>query len=482
MAKHRRRTFLKGLALGAGGAVLGPLVGRLVASAEGLPAPRRLVLFVEGDTLHPRRVMPPEALANLDAVRRAADPGARTAEPRARFYTHDVPLVTEGITLNRALEPLAAYRDRMTIVQGLSNKIAGRGGGHTGDFGSLSCSPGAGRTPGGQTIDWHIAERLASERAFPCLAVGTKDLDVDEIGSSGGGRFYATTARAAGLPAPIYVDPTSTHELLFGAVAADASAFHRRGELMDGLREGANRARDALGGDERHKLEVYLHSLESLRDRQSKILSLEEALRRNQPTATDTYTSPHPLVRLEAQFDLAAAALATGLTDVILIASGTSDRGFSVRYTSLSEEIPVKHGLAHNGSHDGLPGDYWLTEVHHRHSAMLAGLIAKLEAIPEGDGTLADNTLVVSTCDGGETHHASFDDWASVLLPGRNIPLQTAAGGRSVIYPQLGKDNHRQMSNLFNTICHAMGVEEDRFGHEDADIRVAEGPLPELLA
>ena len=475
MSRQSRRAFLSRLGLGAGAAVLSPFLGRLLANAEGAPLPRRLVLVVEGDTLKPSRVMPPEALANLDRVRRELDPRARPAEAKWSSYTNETALITPGITLTRALEPLAPWRDRVNVVQGLSNKIAG--GGHTGNFGSLSSARGTRRSPGGITIDNYIGERLHGEHPFARLALGTAK------GDGSRERVYTTTARGPSIKSPTYVSPVASHRLLFGAVASDPTRFALEGDLLDAVLPDVGRARDALGGDERAKLDAYLHSLESLRERRSRIVGLEDVLRAGQPDPTDKYTSPHPLVRLEAQFDLAAAALATGLTDVILIASGTSDDGFAVQYTSFGLDIPAKHGLAHGTGYAGMPPSHWLTEVHHRHSLMIAGLIEKLDAIPEGDGTMWDNTLVVYTCDGGEQHHANFADWASVTISGSNVPITTAPGGRSVIYPRFGSERHRQMSNFWNTLCHAMCVPEDDFGGEEAaGLRYAAGPLPELLA
>ena len=143
-----------------------------------------------------------------------------------------------------------------------------------------------------------------------------------------------------------------------------------------------------------------------------------------------------------------------------------------MRYTSLSPEIPGKHHFGHGGEYEGSDNVWWLTEIHHQHALMAARLIERLKATPEGDGTAWDNTLLVYTCDGGESHHANFDDWIVVAASGRNIPLQTARGGRHVLYPKLGSDRHRQLSNFWNTVGHAVGASLDDFGLEGA-IRIA---------
>lgn len=49
------------------------------------------------------------------------------------------------------------------------------------------------------------------------------------------------------------------------------------------------------------------------------------------------------------------------------------------------------------------------------------------------------------------------------------------------IYPKLGSDNHRQISNLWTTVAHAMGVPLEGFGDQGA-LRVTKGPLSEVLS
>ena len=54
------------------------------------------------------------------------------------------------------------------------------------------------------------------------------------------------------------------------------------------------------------------------------------------------------------------------------------------------------------------------------------------------------------------------------------------AGGRTVVYPGLDEPEHRQLSNLWNTVGYLAGYAVDDFGGESTS-RVQEGPLPELL-
>jgi len=184
-----------------------------------------------------------------------------------------------------------------------------------------------------------------------------------------------------------------------------------------------------------------------------------------------------PLPRLGATFGLAAAALVSGLTEHMLMTSGTSNGHFGVKFTSFGEEFPGKHGLGHGASYMGMNSGYWLGEIHRRHVAMIASLATMLKSVPEGDGTMWDNTLVVYLNDAGNAHHNRNESWPVVLLGGSNIGLEL--DGRAILYPREGMDGHRHLGALWNTLCHAFGDANDSFGADPSPM--AMGPLSELL-
>jgi hypothetical protein len=474
-----RRTLLRGLSV-AGGALLAAPLLRKIARAESSVPRRRVVILMEGDSLRTKRFMPAETLAALNSLRQSQ--GARgETEAQSSHYVNAEPLITTNLGLPRAIEPLEPYRDRMNLVFGLSNTIAT--GSHSADYGALACAKAPRAVAGAKTIDRHLGDLLGKSSVFSSLALGVVDFGVNSDGTLETREVvYSSSARGKYQPAPIYVNPPSVHKMLFGLVGGPDAAqeFAMRTDLLDALGADARTLRGELRGSARELFEEYVGSLETLRDRQSKIQSLEAAIGRAMPALGDTYFSPHPLARLEAQCDLAAAALNIGLTNVVLLTSGCGNAHFNVRYTSLDPEIPAKHSFGHGSSYLGISANDWLTEVHHRHSACLARLIERLQAAPEAGGSVFDDTLILYLADGGEKHHSLFQEWPCLLISGKNVPIPTAPGGRSVIFPKLGAANHRQLSNLFNTLCHAAGVPEDDFGQEGS-LRVAPGPLPELL-
>lgn len=108
------------------------------------------------------------------------------------------------------------------------------------------------------------------------------------------------------------------------------------------------------------------------------------------------------------------------------------------------------------------------------------GFAYPLAATPEvgASGSMLDHTAIVFMSDNGEQHHSTAAEWPTLVLGGNALGLLT--DGRTVIYPEMGQTNNRQVSNLFNTLGHAAGdADFNTFGNE-GPTRIAPGPLSEL--
>jgi hypothetical protein len=195
------------------------------------------------------------------------------------------------------------------------------------------------------------------------------------------------------------------------------------------------------------------------------------------PATNLVYASTDPLDHLRAQFDIATAALLGGLSNVVVLASGTGS-AFDVHYSGL---IDVgRHDLHHES--DGNP-TYLDTihEVSRQHVTMIAKMARTLAATPEvgGEGTVLDHTAILYVSDNGEQHHSTSEEWPVLLVGGRALGFQPA--GQTLFYPGFQSVNNRQLSNLFNTLGFAAGEELLDFGNEGPN-RIAEGELPEIWA
>jgi hypothetical protein len=91
----------------------------------------------------------------------------------------------------------------------------------------------------------------------------------------------------------------------------------------------------------------------------------------------------------------------------------------------------------------------------------LAGLVARLAAVPDGDGTLLDNTLLCwssEISDGNEHSH-------------RDLPVVLAGAGGGVHRPgrHVVVAQNRPIADLFLTLLQGCGVDVDRFGADGTE-------------
>lgn len=445
-----RRSLLKGITLGAGAVVLQPVLRSLAAEADGGDMPRRIVFFIEGNGMNPDHIQP----TGLERPPKGSDK-----------------LIDESLVKYGMPEPLAAlapFQDRMTLIQGLSHKIAS-GRGHSPEYGALGCYSGA-LGPAGQTIDAALADQLPS--VVPHLGLALTP-GADQIVD------YSISATAQGKPLPFHCQPELAFQSLFGSAAGGEAAkipFLRK-NLMDYMSADIRRVRSQLAGPERESLDRYLEAYESMLDRHHGIAGMREALKANMPN-TDKFKSSAETDRLEAQCDLAVGALLSGMTNVVTIAACAGNK--YMKWTNLGMSLGT-NAIGHGGGENGKSSDELLIEIRKFHVQCLAALARKLDAVPEGDGTVLDNTLIVYMSDYGDRHHPSYLQWPVVLIGNWGGKLKTS--GRFLEYPAYGKPGHRTIGTFYTALLHAVGDQRETFGNVDLaiDKDATTGPLSEIL-
>ena len=427
-----RRDALKGISLGAGSLVLSPILSRLQAQAAGTAdQPKRFVFVVESNGVPPDHVTP-------EGIKR----GRREQRPGGPTELLDISLADQKLPIS--LEPVEKWKQKMTIVQGISGRVCG--GGHSNNFQALGAF-GGGRGNGGEsmaiegeTIDGAIAKQIPG--IFPHVGLGiSKRLENNVI--------YNVSALGPNRGLPTICRPEHAYAMLFGSVAEGAARedFVAKNNLLDFLKDDVKRVESNLVGDERDQFGAYLESLETLRNRQSRINEIEHTLRAKAPAPTDKYKSEVETDRLDAQFDLGAAALISGLTNVLTISSAAGIRDFDITFKGLGINLD-KHSIGHGGSYQGKTWADLYNIIRRYHMDLIAGLIKKLEAVKEGNGTMMDNTVIVYLSDGAEGHHSRCWEWPMVVIGDLGGKLKA---GRYVDYPGYGNPGHRTTANMFVT-------------------------------
>jgi len=148
-------------------------------------------------------------------------------------------------------------------------------------------------------------------------------------------------------------------------------------------------------------------------------------------------------------------------TDKTRIASLLLCRDLSALYYPF---LDVKEGH-HGASHDDLSDGY--ERISRFHLSQFASIATRLDAMPEGEGTVLDNSglLFLSNMWSGWKHDNM--KLPVIVAGGMGGALET---GRSLDYLYAGDDN-RKVCSLYLSLMDRMGVKLDRFG--DADTRLA---------
>lgn len=442
-----RRSLLRGISLGAGSVLLSPILKEIEANAAGVAAqPKRFVFFLQSQGLQSWAVQPKE-------IQRKDRVGVEKVVTR--------PLAP--LTLADDCAPLASFQDRMTIIQGLNGHHVYPY--HGGPYGALGGYL-KGRSPTGQTIDCALAESHSA--VFPLVGLGIGNYMNSD---------YCSSAWGPNRAAPIMCKPEYAYKVLFGSVMEgnDRADFDSRTSLLDFVKDDVRRVRGELAGTDLDKFDAYLAAYENMSRRQLQLREMEATLRKVAPTKDDKYATDRETLQLQSHVELAAAALVGGLTRVVTIVSGLC--GHYGLFRGFTEEPIEMHPMGHN---EGGPGRKLYSILRRYHLEQLAVLVNKLAAVPEGDGTMLDNTVFVYTSDFGETHHSTGNDWAYVLIGNLGGKLKS---GQYIDYPLRGREGNRSINALYCTLLHAAGAPREHFNLDGVRKTVdVPGPLSELLA
>jgi hypothetical protein len=453
----------------AGGFLLSPLARSLAAQAAGAvdPPPQKRFVFVLFENGLRENEVQPQGIPMASEKVRVAD------------------LAQVALT-EKVIGPFTPFKDRITLVQGLRG--AHLNPNHGSGYGALSGLPQAPadkRRVRAETIDAALAG--LSPGLFPIVALGINGGDSDTSTA------YGISAWGQGRPIPIQCRPELAYESLFGTAGTDQNDFLARKNLLDFVAGDLKHVRAGLGSAEREQLEYHLDALSSLSKRwgQLGVMRDDGKLAKHAPQRPAKPPRSMPDV-ISAQFDLATAALTAGLTNVVTITSGLG--GLSPNYKGFSNMGQHSAGHGNPDPELGVRGSEIVTRAHRFMAERTAELVERLRSIPEGKGTMLDNTVILFMSDSAERQHSHGSQWPLVLIGNVGGKLKS---GQLVTYPMEAKtiendygESREQgtgmpanptLNRLFCTLLHAAGAPRDNFNLLLPGLD-QNGPLAELLA
>lgn len=380
--------------------------------------------------------------------------------------------------LNTSHAPLAPHKDRLLLLGGVQLKVAtdanAPGGPHQRGIGGLFTNTklgegvfmdGCGRTAGwatGISVDQRVANVIGTMSPVPSLQLGVRATENDVQGR--------ISYSGAGTPLPPLATPLDVYTAVFqnflppvGGSDQDAAKalLSQRKSVLDAVASEFAPLQARLSSQDKQTLDAHLSLIRDVERRLS--LGVTNCDKPAQPGTLDPVSETDMPSIAEQQLDLLAIAFACDLTRVASFEISTALN--RIRYPWVNS-LGEGHTLSHQGSADP-DAMAQLTARQVWHSSLLARLLDRLASITEGDGTVADNTLVMwgNEVSMGTTH--SHDNMPFVLAGGR-WAFRT---GRYVQYT----DNPGH-GGLLVSVLNAMGVPDTAFG----DPEYSSGPLSGL--
>jgi hypothetical protein len=424
------------------------------------------------------------ALPLLDSMVPAFGADARTAVPRLGFVYVGNGIVHrtfrpkgEGASfeLSPVLRPLAGLRQQLTVISGLDHKQAENFGDGTGDHPRSSAAWLTGvhawdRTRPGVEIKLAVsADQLAADVLGASTPVRSLELAVDTATQSAcdaGDCFYVNTVswRSETTPNLTENHPRVVFERLFGDGGSSAERLARArttSSILDSVYAEANRLAASVGHADRTKLHEYLDSVREIELRiQGAEASDEHGVALpERPTGIPASFDEHTKLML----DLQLLAFQTDTTRVfsLILAREVSNRSYP--HIGVPDQ---HHPVSHHRDDPGLIEKK--TKIDAYHVSLLAYLAEKMQATPDGDGTLLDQSLLVYGGGMGDGNLHRHSDLPCVLLGSLGGKLRT---GQHVTYP-----TGTPMTNFLLTVLDKVGVEVAAIGDST-------GPLePDLLS
>lgn len=358
----------------------------------------------------------------------------------------------------RIIKPMEAYRDRMLVITGLDGPSS-----NAGVHASAATRFLTGAIPkraesnlqASVSIDQLMAQRYGNETQLGSLELALDKNDVFGSCDIGFSCQYTSTIswRDEYTPLPMETNPRLVFERLFGDIGTTdptirLQRIQKDRSLLDSVSARVAELNRAVGAGDRAKLEQYM---DAIRDVERRIQMAEVQSDRQLPNVTQPSGVPGTYEEhAKLMFDMQVLAYQTDLTRVITFMLGRelSGRTFA--------EIGVPDSHHPTSHHRDDPVLYEkVTKINEFHTSLFAYYLDKLDATPDGDGTLLDNILLLYGAGMSDSNQHSNLGLPLVLFGGG---AGTIKGGRHLRYP-----NGTPISNLHLTMLDKLGIPMENF-------------------
>ncbi len=362
-----------------------------------------------------------------------------------------------------SLLPLQPYRDHLTIVSNTDVRMAEAfeppeiGGDHFRSSAVFLTQVHPKQTQGsdvhaGTSFDQYYAQRCGQETPIPSLQLCIENVDQSGGCAYGYACVYTDTISWASptQPLPMIRDPRAAFDQLFGVgTTPQQRAANRRTDrsILDWISGEVSRLQKDLGPADRARLSDYM---DNVREIERRIQQVETGNASGEPREMPEAPIGVPDSfgeHVKLMFDLQAVAFASDTTRVFSFKLG---RDGSARVYPESGSKGPFHPTSHHQDKEDKVVEF--AKINTYQVGMVPYFLEKLKNIPDGDGTLLDNTLILFGSPMGNSN----------LHNHKRCPLFLAghAGGKLKGNLHVKAKDGTPMANAMLRLLHDLGLDD----------------------
>ena len=380
------------------------------------------------------------------------------------------------------LEPLQAHKNDVLVLSGLAQDKGRANGDGPGDHaraastwltGAQPLKSESSRIRSGVSADQVMADAIGRQTRFPSLELGVEPARQGGKCDSGYACAYSNNIswRSETTPSGAEINPRLVFERLFAssnpklANEGTARRERQRKSILDFVLADARTLSAKVGGSDKQKLDEYFTAVREIEERVEATQRSVAAVQHS--GVIEAYDVPESIPEsyeehARLMLDMVALAFQTDTTRIATCMLANEGSNRSYRNLSITRG---HHELSHH--QNNAENLRQIREINRFHIRQFAYLLGKLKGMPEGDGTVLDNTMLLygaALADGNRHEHENLP----LLLAGRGGG--TIMSGRHVRYP-----SETPMCNLLLTMMSKAGVEAPRHGDSTGMLRGLEG-------
>jgi hypothetical protein len=352
------------------------------------------------------------------------------------------------------LQLLQEHRSDFTVFQGVYHVNVD--GAHKSDqcFLTAAPHPGAGSFRNTISLDQLMAEKIGVLTRFPSITLGLNTRETRSCSYTGNGVAIPPQEKAADVFKQLFLQGTPAQ------IETEVRKLDSGRSVLDAVAEQAKRFEDKGSRRDQERLDQYFSSVRALEKQMQASKGWEYKPKPvvNAPVPIDPTNPAQYMEKLNVLYRLVQLAFETDSTRAItLFLDSAGSPVLEVPGSTITEGY---HNLSHHGSEPDRLGQLKSIEV--SHMKLLAKLYTDFKAVKEGEDSLLDRTMLLygSNFGNSNTHETT------------NLPVILAGGGfRHGQVIAFDRYRNAPLSNLFVSMLHRMGINEDKFGSSTGTMR-----------